>query len=70
MKSRAILIFIVIEQLNDHYTWRLLFLHTWVLKSVLCAHGEHWHHCPVHAWFLHFWPLTQVRKTKFPLCSI
>jgi hypothetical protein len=70
MKTRAISVFIVTEQLNDHYTWSLLFLHTWVLKSILCAHGEHWHHCSVHAWFLYFWPLTQVRKIKFPLCSI
>jgi hypothetical protein len=37
---RAISIFIVIEQFSDHYTWRLLFLCTWVLKSVLCAHGK------------------------------
>jgi len=37
MKTQAISVFILIEQLNDHYTWRLLFLHTWVLKTVLCT---------------------------------
>jgi len=70
MKTRPISVFIVIEQLNDHCTWRLLFLHTWVLNSTLCTHGEYWCHCSVHACFFYFWPLTQVRKIKFPLCSI